>query len=171
MMKPMGTAWFLQSKTTTSCKTEEECVHKGDDYEEHIQGALRKRNGLWAGFCATGESVLNLGGRGKRVGGSRVKDRVMETMKGGKGGLGREVRSLWKEYFFFSVPSPWHPCFQRGETHTNTKKNTKERVNKQIIHSTKADMCKWCITAQIQPFTAFNQACGSFLMQTTTFIV
>lgn len=31
---------------------------------------------------------------GKRVGGTRVKDRVMETMKGGERGLGREVRSL-----------------------------------------------------------------------------
>lgn len=88
------------------------------------------------------------------VGGTRVKGRVMESMKGGERGLGREVRSLQREYFFLlcalSLTLLLPERFRKKERHIHTQKeNKEERVVYRYTDSLKADIYK-CVRAWIQ---------------------
>lgn len=69
--------------------------------------------------------------RGKRGEGTRVKDRVMETMKGGERGLGRGHKFMERIFFSPMCPlrdtPPYREIWRGEKTHTHTQRKTKKR--------------------------------------------
>lgn len=135
----------------------------------HIQCTLWKLNGLWEFFV---RGIWDFWGG---VGGTRVKDRVMETMKGGERGLGREVRSLWREFFFLlcalSLTLLVPERFRKKERHIHTQKEKQRGVSCKQIHWFLTDLLKqtfenYASEPGFRIHIRFNQACRSFIMKT-----